>query len=228
MESGHRLRRVQNHAVYGAMVHSMDESVGRVMQALDDLALAENTVVVFFSDNGGLATSEGWPTSNLPLRAGKGWLYEGGIRVPMAVRGPGIAPGTTSNVPVISDDFFPTIMDLAGVDPSPHGPLDGRSLVPLLRQRGSLDRDTLYWHYPHYSNQGGRPGGAIRVGPYKLIEFFEDRQVALYDLNADPGEQQDLTMQLPDKVETLRQHLHAWRASIDAQMPAENPDYRAE
>lgn len=227
MESGHRLRVVQNHAVYAAMVEAMDAAVGRVLRALEENGVAENTVVVFFSDNGGLATAEGWPTTNLPLRAGKGWLYEGGIREPLIVRWPGrVAAGSVQAEPVSSIDFFPTFLEIAGVTATPAGPVDGVSFLPALLGN-PFSRGALYWHYPHYSNQGGRPGGAVLQDGYKLIEFFEDAHVELYALRDDPGETRDLAGVMPERAAALRARLHAWRDAVDAQMPAPNPDYVA-
>src|SRR5262249_8424053 len=176
-------RRVQDHAVYAAKVASLDESVGRVLARLEKLGLAERTLVVFTSDNGGLSTSEGSPTSNAPLRAGKGWLYEGGIRVPVIVRWPGaVKPRSDCDVPVITNGLCPTLLAMTGQPARPKQHVDGVSLVPLLKGAGKLDRAALYWHYPHYGNQGGPPGGAVRAGDWKLLEFFEDDHVELYNL----------------------------------------------
>jgi arylsulfatase A-like enzyme len=163
------------------------------------------------SDNGGLSTAEGWPTSNLPLRAGKGWLYEGGIREPLLIRWPGVArAGTVCDVPVTSTDFYPTLLEAAGLPLQPEQHRDGVSLVPLLKGGTELKRDAMYWHYPHYSNQGGFPGGAVRDGDWKLIERYEDGRVHLYNLKTDVSEQNDLAAQYPERVAALRQNLHAW------------------
>ncbi|MBN2132374.1 MAG: sulfatase-like hydrolase/transferase [Sedimentisphaerales bacterium] len=224
-EGARKVRLVQDHAVYGGMVEAMDQAVGKVLDALDRLDLAENTVVFFMSDNGGLSTSEGHPTCNLPLRAGKGWLYEGGIREPMMVRWPGqIEAGGICHEPVISTDFYPTILEMAGVPSKPQQHLDGRSMVGLLRQRGPQEDRAIYWHYPHYGNQGGSPGGAIRLGDYKLIEFYEDNHIELYNLRDDIGEQQDLAAEKPRMAGKLRQMLHEWRDEVDAAMPSPNPN----
>jgi len=220
-----RVRIRQCHAVYAAMIESMDRAVGRVLKKLDQLGIDENTVVLFMSDNGGLSTSEGSPTSNLPLRGGKGWLYEGGIREPYMIKWPGAAkPGSTCSEPVISTDFYPTIIQIAGMKPKPQQHRDGVSLVPLLTGEGSLDRDALYWHYPHYSNQGGIPGGAIRMGRYKLIERFEDGRVHLYDLADDVGERRDLAETMPERVDEMRKKLHAWYQEVDAKFLQPKPD----
>ena len=217
----HKARAVQDHAVYGGMVQEMDEAVARVLRALDDLKLADNTLVLFTSDNGGLSTAEGSPTSNLPLRAGKGWNYEGGLRVPLIVRLPGrVAAGTTCDVPVIHCDFYPTLLAMAGLTVPEEQKVDGVSFAPLLEQNGGIAARPLFWHYPHYSNQGGRPCGAVRVGNDKLLEFFEDSHVEEYDLAKDPGEQRDE----PRRAAELKKMLADWRQSVDAQMPTPNPE----
>lgn len=213
-----RVRIVQSHAVYAAMVEAMDQAVGKVLRALEDMELADNTVVFLMSDNGGLSTSEGSPTSNLPLRGGKGWLYEGGIREPWIVRWPGVTEqGSVCREPVISTDFYPTMLDIAGLPLRPDQHMDGVSLVPLLKQSGKLQREALYWHYPHYSNQGGFPGGAIRMGDYKLVERYEDGRVHLYNLREDIGERVDLAEDMPDRVEAMRSKLHAWYEEVGAE-----------
>ena len=220
------VRLVQSHAVYAGMVDAMDQAVGRVLTRLDQLGLRKDTIVVFTSDNGGLSTSEGWPTSNLPLRAGKGWLYEGGIREPLIVRWPGITrQDSTNDHPVTSPDFFPTLLEAAGIK-SPGGPeRDGRSLAPLLKRRRAPER-SLYWHYPHYGNQGGAPGSAIRRGRWKLIEWLEgEPRVELFDLESDPGETRDLAREEPARVRALLPDLHAWRARVGAKLPSPNPRY---
>ena len=212
-----QVRIVQKHAVYTAMVEAMDEAVGTVLDGLERLGLDGKTVVFFMSDNGGLATSEGRPTSNLPLRGGKGWIYEGGIREPFLVRAPGVTrPGSNCSVPVISTDCYPTILDLAGLPPRPEQHRDGVSLVPLLGGKATLGRAALFWHYPHYGNQGGFPSGAVRMGPWKLIERYEDGLVHLYHLDADIGERDDLARVEPDRVAAMRARLHAWYGDVDA------------
>jgi arylsulfatase A-like enzyme len=227
IESGWKQRRVQDHPVYAAMVESVDETVGRMTAALERLGLADRTAVFFFSDNGGLSTAEGWPTSNRPLRAGKGWLYEGGIREPLIVKWPGVTPpGAVSAAPVTSDDFYPTILEMADLEPRPAQHADGLSFAPLLRGGPAPKRDALFFHYPHYSNQGGRPGSAIREGRWKLIESFEDGRLELFDLREDPGEAHDLAARMPDRAGRLRARLAAWRAAVGAQVPGPNPDYR--
>ena len=213
----------QTNAVYAAMVESVDDSVGRILRKLDALGIAGNTVVVFMSDNGGL-----WPqaTSNAPLRAGKGYPYEGGFREPLIIKWPGATQaGTTCCTPVSSIDFFPTLIDIAGAKLP--GPVDGRSLVPLLKQSGTFEREALFWHYPHYwSSNRVRPYGVVRAGDWKLIEFYEDMRVELYDLKNDLSEARDLAKDKPEKTAELRARLHNWRQSVDAQMPVPNPDFK--
>lgn len=219
-------RQVQDHAVYAAMIASMDNAVGTVLDALARNGLADNTAIIFTSDNGGLSTSEGSPTSNVPLRAGKGWLYEGGIRVPLIAKWPGhAAPGSVCDVPVTSTDFYPTLLEMAGVGARPEQHRDGVSLVPLLRGESPQDARPLFWHYPHYGNQGGSPGAAVRLGDYKLIEFFETGRIELYDLSQDLGEQRNLAHALPDRdaVPRLRGLLHDWQAETGARFPTPNP-----
>lgn len=212
-----RERIVQGHPVYAAMVEAMDAAVGRVLETLEENGLSDDTVVVFMSDNGGLSTAEGHNTSNRPLRGGKGWLYEGGIRVPYLIRWPGVTTeGSTSEVPATSTDFYPTLLDIAGLAMRPEQHLDGVSLVPALKGDGSIDRDALYWHYPHYSNQGGFPGGAIRMGPWKLVEDYEDGAVQLFNLAEDLREQNDVSSQHPERVDRMRQQLHEWYEDVDA------------
>jgi len=209
-----KVRVLQKHAVYAAMVEAMDQAVGTVLQQLEDSGVADRTVVVFTSDNGGLSTSEGSPTSNLPLRGGKGWVYEGGIREPWIVRYPGVTKaGSVCAEPICSIDLFPTIAASAGI--AVQHEIDGIDIRPALEGK-SLNRDALFWHYPHYSNQGGIPGGAIREGQFKLVERYEDGRVHLYDLKADPGESTDLAASMPDRVDQMRDRLHAWYQSVDA------------
>ncbi len=216
----------QNNPIYAAMVESVDESIGRVVKKLDDLGLTQRTLVIFTSDNGGLSVLEGPntpSTTNAPLREGKGFLYEGGIREPLLIKWPGvIRPGTTSDVPVSSIDLFPTVLEVCGVTSAARP--DGVSLVPVLKG-GRLDRDALYWHYPHYSNQGGRPGAAVRAGDLKLIEFYEQGRRELYDVRRDPGETRNLAADRPESVRVLAAKLDLWRLAVEAQMMRPNPDY---
>lgn len=225
VEEPRRVRILQKHAVYAAMVEAMDQAVGKVLHGLEEMDLDERTVVFFMSDNGGLSTSEGSPTSNLPLRGGKGWVYEGGIREPFLVRAPGVTtPGSVCRVPVISTDFYPTILDLLGLPARPEQHEDGASLAPLLRGAPTLPRQALFWHYPHYGNQGGFPGGAVRMGPWKLVERYEDGRVHLYNLEEDLGERNDRAADLPERVTAMRDRLHAWYREVGARFLRPLPD----
>ncbi|MCG8616476.1 MAG: sulfatase, partial [Desulfobacterales bacterium] len=211
-----RNRILQSHTTYAGMVEATDTAVGGVLETLEELDLLDNTVVIFTSDNGGLSTSEGSPTSNLPLRGGKGWIYEGGIREPFIVHAPGITkPGSTNHTPVSGIDILPTVLELAHAPKPTDKPIDGVSLVPTL-SGDELERDALFWHYPHYANQGGPPAGAIRMGDWKLVELLETGDVALYNLKDDIGEQNDLAAQHPDRVKQMRTRLHNWYKQVDA------------
>lgn len=225
-EGKQKVRLVQNHAVYAAMLEQLDSAIGRIIAALERTGLAGRTIVVFMSDNGGLSTAEGHPTSNLPFRGGKGWPYEGGIREPWIVCAPGVAKaGATCETPVISTDFYPTLLELSGLALAPEQHRDGISLVPLLKG-GKLERKaSLFWHYPHYGNQGGAPFGAIRDGDWKLIEWYEDGRLELYDLRDDPGEAKNLAAREPARANELKAKLGAWRKSVNAVMPTPNPDF---
>ena len=225
-EGNWQTRQVQDHPVFAAMVQSMDESIGRVNNKLKELGIADNTIVIFTSDNGGTSTAEGHPTSNVPLRAGKGWLYEGGIREPLIMKWPGVnKPNSICNEPVISTDFYPTILEMAGLSFKHQQHIDGVSIVPLLKGGKSLDRKAIFWHYPHYSNQGGGPSGAVRAGDYKLIESYEDSHVELYNVKEDISEKTNLADRMPQKTAELHEMLKKWLKEVDAQMPTPNPDY---
>jgi arylsulfatase A-like enzyme len=219
-------RQVQDRPVYAGMIESVDQSVGRVLNKLDELGVAENTVVIFMSDNGGLSTrpkKKHTSTSNLPLRAGKGWLYEGGIREPMIIKWPGVVkPGSICSEPVISTDFYPTMLDMSSLPLIPEQHVDGMSLLGLLKKQGKLKRKAIYWHYPHYHGSGNRPSGAVRAGDYKLIEWYEDNRIELYNLKDDISEKYDLSIEMPAKAAELRKMLHAWRRVVNAQMPVPN------
>jgi arylsulfatase A len=216
----------QGNPIYAAMLESLDDAVGRVLKKLDDLKLSDKTIVIFISDNGGLCTLEGPntpPTINAPLREGKGYLYEGGLRVPLIVSWPGVTKSGDKNAtPVISTDLFPTLLDACGVKTD--AKVDGVSLVSVLKGEAII-RDTLYWHYPHYSNQGGKPGGAIRAGDWKLVEFFETGRRELFNVKADAGENRNLAADKPDIVKQLGDKLVAWRTSVGAKMPTPNPNF---
>jgi arylsulfatase A len=213
----------QNNVGYAAMVESMDATVGRIRETLDKLELADRTIIVFTSDNGGRIPT----TSNKPLRFGKASAYEGGVRVPLIVHWPGVTkPNAVSDAPVITMDLFATIVEMCGQKNS--AAIDGVSAVPLLRGSGTIERDTLFWHYPHHQHyqQGGTmPYGAIRSGDYKLIEFFNDMHVELYNVKEDIGEKRDLAIAQPQKTDELRKRLHAWRKEVGAQMPTPNSNH---
>jgi len=227
-----------NNPTYAAMIESVDESVGRVMDKLDELGLTENTVVFFFSDNGGvggyreLGITDLEITSNAPLRGGKGMLYEGGIRVPLTIRWPGQASANSvCDVPVVGIDFYPTILEMADVQKPAGQILDGKSIVPLLKGKGSFKRDEIFWHFPAYlqGSQGTwrtTPAGAVRQGDWKLIEFFEDGKLELYNLKDDISEKTNLAEKMPNKAQLLHQVLVNWRRNIAAPVPTEkNPQY---
>ena len=214
--------------VYASMVTSVDRGVGMVRAKLEEMGVADNTVIIFTGDNGGLDRN-GRPTENRPLREGKGSAYEGGVRTPALVYWPGVtSAGSVSEEPVITVDYYPTILEIAGVggDASHNTEVDGLSLTPVLGDpNASLNRDALYWHYPHYHPGGSTPHSAIRAGDWRLVEFFEDGQSELYNLNDDIGEANDLAGEMPEKVAELKAKLAAWREEVGAQMPTENPDY---
>jgi len=220
-------RMVQDNAAYAGMVQSVDESVGRVMGKLEELGVAEETIVIFMSDNGGLSTvsrhGKG-PTCNLPLRAGKGWLYEGGIREPVIIKWPGVVKaGSECSEPVTSTDFYPTMLEMAGMWLKRKQHVDGLSLVPLLTEKGKLKRKAIYWHYPHYHGSGNRPSGAVRAGDYKLIKWYENGAVELYNLRNDISEKEDLAKKMPEKTAELKAMLAKWLKQVKAKMPASEP-----
>jgi arylsulfatase A-like enzyme len=215
----------QGNPVYAAMLESLDDSVGRILKKLDELKLAENTIVIFTSDNGGLATSEGSingipATINSPFREGKGFLYEGGLRVPFILRGPGIKFG---NVPATSLDVFPTVLSLCNIE---NEPLDGNDLKTSLVVGNDVIFPRMKWHYPHYANQGSRPSGAIRYDNWKLIEFYDSGRFELFDLSKDISESRNLAADQPEKVKELAKMLADWRKEVGAKMPTPNPDYK--
>ena len=237
-----KIKQHQDNVQFAAMVEAVDESLGRVLAKLEALNLEENTIVIFFSDNGGMSGANfgnpkrvvaadrldrAYSTSNLPLRGAKGWLYEGGIREPMIVKWPHQGRrGAVCDVPVISTDFYPTILEMVGLPLQPKQHADGVSLAPLLKGTKKLARQAIYWHFPHYSNHGMQsPGGAVRAGDYKLLEYFENDTVQLFNLKDDVGEQNELSRAEPDKAAELRTMLHAWRKEVSAQMTTPNSNY---
>jgi arylsulfatase A-like enzyme len=215
-------RTKQDHPTYAAMVESMDMAVGKVLNKIKEKELSDNTIVVFFADNGGLSTSEGTPTSNAPLRAGKGWLYEGGIREPAIIKWPGvIQPGTVSDAVITSMDFYPTILEMTGQPLRPDLHIDGKSLVPLLKNESKKVHDVMYFHYPHRSNQKGGPSSAIRDGDYKLIYFLNENKFELYNIKNDIGERHNLASELPEITNHLYKKLYDWWDEVDARFPKE-------
>ena len=214
--SQNKSRQVQNDPSYAAMVETLDTNVGRVLDKLERLDLDENTIVLFTSDNGGYPPI----TSNLPFRGGKGWAYEGGTREPWIVKWPGVTqPKTTCDVPVIFTDIFPTVLEMVGLPLRPDLHCDGLSFVPLLKGETKPIHDALFWHYPHYASYGCGPYSSIRTGDWKLIEWLEDNSVDLFNLQQDPGEQNNLADAMPQKVTEMRKQLHQWRKDVDANMP---------
>ena len=219
-------RAVQSHAVYAAMVEAMDQAIGKVLASLEEHGVADRTIVVFTSDHGGLSTSEGSPTTNLPHRAGKGWMYEGGVRVAALARWPGVTePGSKSDWRMTSTDFFPTLLEATGLDPLPDQHIDGVSFVPAMRDPSVDNADRpLFWHYPHWGNQGGIPGAAVRQGDWKLIDHFWHKPVELFDLSKDPGERHNVADKHPEVVAKLKRKLKSFQDETDALMPTKNPD----
>jgi arylsulfatase A len=234
-ESGRSSTRLrQDHPVYAGMIAAVDRSLARVVAALDSLGVGGRTAIVFVSDNGGLSTLAGdrgarAPTANRPLRAGKGWLYEGGIRIPLIIRRPGFdsgGSGAAIDVPATTTDLFPTLLSLAGIPAGHDSRVDGVDLTPVLTgQAATAGERDLFWHFPHYHGSGNRPGGAILSGQYKLVEWFEDGALELYDLSVDPGEEFDLSDSLRAETRALANRLASWRTSIGAGMPRPNPEW---
>jgi arylsulfatase A-like enzyme len=222
--------KIHSHAEYAAMLASLDENIGRVLRKLDDLKLADQTVVILTSDNGGVdfptaKSGHRPPTRNTPFRSGKGTLYEGGLRVPLIIRWPGrTKPGTECAAQVTSQDFFPTLADALGQTNAPRH--DGVSLLPLLKNpKAPLKREALFWHYPHYYPRM-TPASAIRAGDWKLIHYYEDDRMELFNLKTDPAETKNLAATHPAKAKALREKLDAWRKETDAKAPTKNPDWQ--
>ncbi len=221
-----RRRLVQSDPVYAAMVEGLDTNIGRLLAELAQQGIADDTVVIFTSDNGGLATAAGCPTCNAPLSEGKGWMYEGGTREPLLIHWPGVtSPNRLCRVPVTSPDFYPTILEMAGLPLLLQQHLDGVSLVPLLKGEPSLAREAIFWHYPHYGNQGGTPGSSIRAGDWKLIAFYEDGRLELYNLRNDIGESCNVAGLYPERTRVMHDRLRRWRAEMEALEPTENDEW---
>ena len=211
----------QDNLELASMIYAMDENVGRLVKKVKELGLDENTVIIFTSDNGGLATkSKGGPNSVYPLRGSKGWCYEGGIRIPTMIKVPGLTDkGAENDFPVVSMDFYPTILELAGMELMPKQHVDGISMVPLLKGKKSLDRQDILFHYPHYHGSTWTPGSAIRSGDWKLIEFYDFNKVELYNLKEDQGEQNNLAKKYPEKTKELLKRLKAIQKDNGAELP---------
>jgi arylsulfatase A-like enzyme len=227
----HRVSRrvVQSDPAYAAMLENLDTNVGRLLDALDRTGQAGNTVMVFASDNGGLATSEGSPTCNAPLTEGKGWNYEGGVRTPLLVSWPdggwggvGVSGGRVVGEPVTTPDLYPTILAAAGVPVPAEQQIDGVDLGPVLRAE-PFRRGPIYWHYPHYSNQGGTPAASVREDDWKLVRFFEDERVELYHLGDDVSESLNRASEEPAVVDRLSRLLSEWLADVGALLPRPSP-----
>lgn len=219
------VRQVQDCPIYAGMIEAMDDAVGIVLNKLEELGLAEKTIICFTSDNGGVSSGDAYATSNLPFRGGKGRQWEGGIRGPFYIRAPGVTKaGSTSDVPVNGIDWYPTLLELAGVPLPAEQDVDGVSLLPLLRGEAIADRP-LFWHYPHFGNQGGEPSSIILHDDWKLIHYHEDGRDELYNLAADPQEQNDVAASEPQRSQQLRARLDAWLQATDAKFPTPDPQF---
>ncbi len=221
------VRQVQDHPVYAGMIESMDEAVGQVIAAIDDQGLRDSTMVIFTSDNGGVSSGDAFATSNLPLRGGKGRQWEGGIREPFYIRYPKLGGGKSIDTPVTGADLYPTILDVCGLPLRPANHVDGQSLLPLIQGK-TIDDRPLYWHYPHYDNQGGEPSSIIRSGNDKLIHYYEDGRNELYNLRDDPSEQHDLASEQPALANQLYEQLQSWLSSVPAKYPSPDPRFDAD
>ncbi len=223
------IRQVQDNPIYAGLVESMDEAVGVVLNALKDTGLEDNTIVVFTSDNGGVASGDSFSTSNLPLRGGKGYQWEGGIREPYFIKVPWLKNGESqSDIPVTGADFYPTLLDLAGAELLPEQHKDGISLKPILEGEEYNGNRSLYWHYSHYGNQGGNPSSIIREGDWKLIHYWEDGNEELYNLAVDGGEQFNVIDENPGVAKNMSQKLMGWLNEVGAKLPEKDPEYDAQ
>ena len=227
------VRQVQDHPVYAGMIEAMDEAVGRVLAALERNQLRSRTIVVFTSDNGGVSAGDGKATSNLPLRGGKGRQWEGGFRVPYYISAPNMPTGNLSYIPVTGADFYPTLLELAGLPQNATQHVDGLSLAPIVRGEviagdAPVRTRPLFWHYPHYGNQGGEPSSVVRIGDWKLIHYYEDGRDELYDLASDPGEQTDCAANHASRTADMRARLDQWLKDTSAKSPTSNPNFDAQ
>jgi arylsulfatase A-like enzyme len=225
------VRQVQDCPIYAGMIAAMDDAVGLVLDALDENGLAENTIVCFTSDNGGVSAGDSYSSSMLPLRGGKGRQWEGGIREPLYIRMPGVVePGSTCDVPVSGIDFYSTFLELVGLRVPEEQVVDGLTMCRLLRgeEDDAISERDLFWHYPHYGNQGGEPSSIIKRGPWKLIHYHEDGRDELYNLDEDEGEQDDVAVGNAEKAAELRKRLDSWLKEVDAKFPVPDPEYDPE
>ena len=219
-------RMVQSNPVYAGLIYSVDENVGRIMKTLDELGIAGNTIVIFTSDNGGLSTTAYAPTTNYPLRYGKGWTYEGGTRIPLIIKWPGVTrEGSVCHFPVVNTDYYPTLLQMAGLPLMPEQHKDGVSMLPLLKGGNTIDQPVIYWHYPHYHGAGCTPSSSVRMGDWKLIQFYEDNHVELYNLRTDLEERREVSRAFPDKAALLLDMLDQWKHAVHAKIPWINPYY---
>jgi len=213
-------RVIQSDPKYAAMIHSLDENIGRLVKTLEDTGQRDNTLIIFYSDNGGLSTAEGSPTCNAPLSEGKGWMFEGGTRVPLIINWSGrIKLGGLSNIAITSTDFYPTILEIADIPLIPEQHSDGVSFFPILEGKKETNRSPIYWHFPHYGNQGGTPGSSVVIDDYKLIWFHEDDHLELYNLKEDLGEKIDISTKEPDRVTQMSRVLNDWTMNVKARFP---------
>jgi arylsulfatase A-like enzyme len=213
-------RVIQSNPKYAAMIHSLDENIGRLVETLEDVSKRDDTIIIFYSDNGGLSTAEGSPTCNAPLSEGKGWMYEGGTRVPLIINWSKIVePGRLSNVPITSTDFYPTILKMANLPLMPNQHCDGINFFPILKGKIEQNRDPIFWHFPHYGNQGGTPGSSVIVDDYKLIKFYEDNHIELYNLKKDISEKNNIVVEEPKIAYQLNKILTDWIVKNKAHLP---------
>jgi arylsulfatase A-like enzyme len=221
------VRTKQDNPIYAGLVESMDDAIGKVLSSLEEMGLDKNTIVIFTSDNGGVASGDAFATSNLPLRGGKGVQYEGGIREPYFIKVPWLEGGQKNSTPVTGTDFYPTILELIGENPKPEEHSDGISLVPLLEGK-TLNERPLYWHYPHYGNQGGEPSSIVRLGDWKLIHYYEDGREELYNLKNDLYETTDVIKNNKELASQLSETLFTYLKSVNANFPQKDPEYKVE
>lgn len=219
------IRQHQDNPVYAGLVESMDDAVGKVLNSLDEMGLSENTIVIFTGDNGGVSAGDSFSTSNSPLKGGKGYQFEGGLRTPYIIKAPGMKDkGTHSNVPVTGTDFFPTLLELAGLPSYPDHHQDGISLAPIFEGKETKER-TIVWHYPHYGNQGGEPSSVIRAGKWKLIHYYEDNRKELYNLDLDTNEFNNLSLEYPSIVKNLSDSLFTYLNNVGANFPEKDKNW---